>query len=691
MGDMRGFVGSGGSSEHERDEQILMPKAETLDFDLPCDTTYSQQFGDNAASSSGSNVRSLLIEMGFQPSLIQKAIEEKGEDDIDLLLETLMKESVVKHPGKSMDGLIRPKQEPGVAHEDEDRRMALLTMSFPENLVDLAIDKLGKDAPIDEMVDFIIAAQLAEKLEEESDQSCEEEPDVVPVAGGAAAAKRPEVSDEFLFETMGKTLHLLEMGFTDHEISLAVDKLGSKGQISELAEMIVTGEVPGDPEEIEEKVSGPLAGNDARPSKNWRFLGAERKDDRGSSSTGKVNIKPDSGCGSLPSQNIGSVEETSRGKRLKDEDGDAYPEAYTDFDDRGKRLRPDYMGSSSSFFETPWMEENIESKEDAYDIPKALQPRLSQTLDPGVARSPYFFYGNFANTSPHWWSKISKCVTRKEGYVHNLPTENRFHILPKPVTSMQDALPQLKSWWPSWDIRKHFNGICSSTGRESQLCDRLGHLLAESRGIPSEQQRKLILHQGYASNLIWIAPRILSPMEPEHLERILGYPSSHTDISGTRSAERLKLFEYCFQTDTVGYHLSVLKGMFPTGITVLSIFSGIGGAEVALDRLGIKLKGVVSVEPCGLSRSILKKWWQRSGQPGELVQIEEIQSLKTKKLETLVERFGGFDLIICQNPPTPPDLSKEHSERIPLEFEDFSLFTQFVRVLERVRDMTATS
>lgn len=33
---------------------------------------------DNAASSSGSHVKSLLTEMGFCPTLVQKAIDENG-------------------------------------------------------------------------------------------------------------------------------------------------------------------------------------------------------------------------------------------------------------------------------------------------------------------------------------------------------------------------------------------------------------------------------------------------------------------------------------------------------------------------------------------------------------------------------------------------------------------------------------
>lgn len=57
---------------------------------------------------------------------------------------------------------------------------------------------IGKDAPIDEMVDFIVAAQLAEKYAEESEDSLdgtelnEEDEDVVPVA-----AREPEVSGAF--------------------------------------------------------------------------------------------------------------------------------------------------------------------------------------------------------------------------------------------------------------------------------------------------------------------------------------------------------------------------------------------------------------------------------------------------------------------------------------------------------------
>lgn len=397
--------------------------------------------------------------------------------------------------------------------------------------------------------------------------------------------------------------------------------------------------------------------------------------------------------------------ETSKGKRPKDEDENAYPEEYTDYDDRGKRLRPEYMGDSSSFMETPWMQD--ESKENTYEFPSVMQPRLSQSLGPNVAKRPYFFYGSLGELSPSWWSKISSFLfgihpehvdtrlcsplRRTEGYLHNLPIQNRFNILPKPRLTIQDAMPQMKSWWPQWDIRKHLNGgSCSRTNDVTLLCERIGRRIAECRGKPTQQDQTLILRHCHTSNLIWIAPNILSPVEPEHLECIMGYPTNHTNIGGGRLAERLKLFDYCFQTDTLGYHLSVLKSMFPEGLTVLSLFSGIGGAEIALDRLGIHLKGVVSVESCGLSRNILKRWWQTSGQTGELVQIDDIKSLTTNKLETLVQKFGGFDFVICQNPSTPPDLSKESSRSEACEF-DYTLFNEFVRVSKRVRDMMELS
>ncbi|KAF9623396.1 hypothetical protein IFM89_001942, partial [Coptis chinensis] len=81
-------------------------------------------------------------------------------------------------------------------------------------------------------------------------------------------------------------------------------------------------------------------------------------------------------------------------------------------------------------------------------------------------------------------------------------------------------------------------------------------------------------------------------------------------LVGADPIERLGLLKYSFQTDTLGYHLSVLEWLFTDGLNVLSLFSGIGGAEVSLHRLGLLLKGVVSMELCETNWRILRKWWQ---------------------------------------------------------------------------------
>ena len=145
--------------------------------------------------------------------------------------------------------------------------------------------------------------------------------------------------------------------------------------------------------------------------------------------------------------------------------------------------------------------------------------------------------------------------------------------------------------------------------------------------------------------------------------------------------QRLQLLKQSFQIDTLGYHLSVLKSMYPGGLTMLSVFSGIGGGVVALNRLGIHLKGVVSVETSEARQRILRNWWHSTGQTGELVLIEDVQKLTSKRLESLIEKLGGFDFVICQNTNTTgPD-----EDMLP--GFDFSSFNEFVRVLQRVRSM----
>lgn len=141
-----------------------------------------------------------------------------------------------------------------------------------------------------------------------------------------------------------------------------------------------------------------------------------------------------------------------------------------------------------------------------------------------------------------------------------------------------------------------------------------------------------------------------------------------------------------FQVDTVAYHLSVLKNLFPSGINVLSLFSGIGGAEVALHRLGIPLKNVVAVEISEANRNIVRSWWEQTNQRGNLVDIADVQELDANRLEQFMSSFGGFDLVIGGSPCNNLAGSNRH-HRDGLEGKESSLFFEYTRILDQVRCM----
>lgn len=406
------------------------------------------------------------------------------------------------------------------------------------------------------------------------------------------------------------------------------------------------------------------------------------------------------------------VEETSRGKRLKEEFSADIPASSSPMQQinseenrKGKRPKQEDIEDPSSLFDSLWIEEEkVDPNEATIGMPQTSRSNPSKSIDKMVAKPPYFLYGNVLNIALHSWARVSQflysiepefvdtrffsALSRKEGYVHNLPTTNRSHVLQKSPMTVQEAIPNSKKWWPSWDTRTQLRCINAETNGVSQLCDRLGRLLVDCRGNLSPEQQRGILNQCQKLNLIWAGPYKLSPVDPENLERILGYPLNHTQAAESSLTQRLESLQLSFQTDTLGYQLSVLKSMYPGGLTLLSVFSGIGAAEVALHRLGIRLKGVISIEYSEANRRILKRWWISSGQTGELEQIEDIQKLTTKKLDSLIEKFGGIDLIVCQNScavqtAKSPAIGRAVGENLPIF--DFFLFNEFVRVLQRVR------
>lgn len=745
------------SLSDQEDENESMDKVKKLESEMESQLACSRHTGDIVASSSGTNLRASLIGMGFSQSLIDKVIKEKGDEDTDLLLDTLFAHSdhqksnsessdslgpflnedqnnghlgypvqshleQVSQVAKSMssdslDSLLNdekdteqitssvdfhPKQEAGLVDDiGDDRRASLLMMNFSADKVDFAIEKLGRCAPINELVDFIMAAEIAE---------CENGDDL---ANDDPAARNEDNNTEALFGTMDKTLQLLGMGFNEQDVSLAIEKLGSGVPITELANWICARQM-GESYPTNAKIlqHAPVSsrGKHSALDGSWYL------------NKGIPSVLDDAIAVKTEESDIGHLSQSRSvtcGPMTPKEEYNESTSFFEDFnidDIKGKRPKEEYEDDFSSCNGSVWKKKSkirivdhpLSSRKYLGDISGVPEvppnPNAGRSLDKMVSGRPYFLYGNVGNLSTGSWQKVSQflyalqpefvytqffsALNRKEGYVHNLPSEDRFHIHPKSPMTIEEVIPHTKKWWPSWDTRKHLSCISSEVNGISQICSNLEKILKESRGVLSGEQQTKILYYCRKLNLVWVGQRKLAALEPEYLERILGYPMHHTRNPDASLVERLESLRNCFQTDSLGYYLSVLKPLYPGGITVLSLYSGIGGAEVTLHRLGIYLKGVVSVESSEMKRRILGRWWQNTDQAGELVQIDDIQKLTSNKLEYLMKKLGGFDLIICQNPCTYASKNaKSLPEASDVEGLDFTLYYEFVRVLQRVRTM----
>ncbi|XP_021752627.1 probable inactive DNA (cytosine-5)-methyltransferase DRM3 isoform X1 [Chenopodium quinoa] len=737
------------------DENQSICDIDGLGFEMTSEVAEPRHLGENVASSSGTNLRSSFIGMGFTPSLIDKVIKEKGEQDAGLLLDTLFAYSADQksnsessdslgplvdersynrsppvsdaqnHVEKTLQGTksmssesldslfgddkdleaitsaeFHPKQEPDAVEDlDGDKRASLLMMKFPIADVDFAISKLGKSAPINELVDFIIAAQIAESENGNS------------LPNGDHVDSNENCSTDALFGTMDKTLQLLQMGFNEQEVSLAIEKLGSEVPVIELANCICASQMGESYLLSTKNASVPSKMKSSSHDGSWYRIKGMHGHSGGDIFAVKSEKLDEDFFSQRSSMGLGNMYDG-----IKEEYFDEPSSSMRDFnlaDIKGKRPKEEYedlstrVGYPRKKSKTLTIGNNPSPQGkilgDNSGIPKLSRPS-GRSIDKVLHGPPYFLYGNFVNISADEWQKVSQylyalqpehvntqhfsALSRMEGYIHNLPTEDRFHVDPKSPMSIEEAIPQSKKWWPSWDTRKQLSCINSDNVGSTQICSSLGKMLVSSRGVLSSERQTKVVYYCRTMNLVWAGPQKLAPMEPEHLERILGYPIHHTRNPDMNLVERLESLKLCFQTDTLGYYLSVLKPLFPGGITLLSLYSGIGGAEVALNRLGIYLKVVVSVESSETKRKILRRWWQNTDQAGELVQIEGIQKLTINKLEFLMKKFGGFDLVVCQNPCTS---SEKGSKIVPGNGEDvgldFTLYYEFVRVLQRVRSM----
>ncbi|CAN6358440.1 unnamed protein product [Urochloa humidicola] len=605
-------------------------------------------------SSSSSSLRSQFIGMGFSPKLVDKVLLRHADDDSNTILESLLSYSNLQQTGSESSGslgsLFDSDNEENNSPLDQDIKpepdsfsekwsYLLRTMKFSQEEVDLAFKKLGDEAPLDQLVECIVNAQLGG-----SSRGLE---------NGDATNEGKDA--EALFGVMEKTLSLLQMGFTEEEVSSAIGSFGPRIPVQEIADSILARRLANSIEQKEVKVESD-------------FLGEEETD----YSTYQPSYSA-AGCYDDDDNNI-------RAKRAK----------HIFMDDRG---------ASSSSTVNPWFMGYCEGTS---DMPvkvelEAMTPGSRVNVQGDLAKPPYFLYGNVVEIPKDAWRQLTQflynvepefvnsqffsALTRKEGYIHNLPVERRRVVVPKSPMTIEEALPFTRQWWPSWDTRKHISAVTIEAAGVEQTCEKLGRMVRESRGVLSQERQVQIMHQCRVSNLIWVGRDKLSPLEPRQVERILGYPHNHTNLFELNQTDRFATMRYAFQTDTLAYFLSVLKDQFAQGIRVLSIYSGIGGAEITLHRLGIPLKCVVSVEESDVNRIILRRWWLKTEQTGELRQLPGIWKLKTQVIEDLIAEFGGFDLIIggnytsCKGGTTVNTTMGMDSNR----------FFEYARVVNRVR------
>ncbi|CAM0871061.1 unnamed protein product [Alopecurus aequalis] len=321
------------------------------------------------------------------------------------------------------------------------------------------------------------------------------------------------------------------------------------------------------------------------------------------------------------------------------------------------------------------------------------RPLPKQAMGP-----PFFYFENVAQAPKGSWetfkrhlydiepefvdSKYYCAATRKRGYIHNLPIENRSRLKPYPPLTIVEAFPHCKKWWPSWDPRKHLN--CLQTSVASAEDTKRIQCALESSGDPKRIE-KCVMKECRKRNLVWVGKNKVAWLEPHEFEYLLGFPRDHTRVVGR--TQRYKSLGNSFQVDTVAHHLSVLKNMFPKGVNVLSLFTGIGGGEVALHRLGIHMRTVVSVEIGEANRRIFKGWWDQT-QTGTLIEIADVKSLTDDKIASFVTRFGGFDLVIGGSPCNNLAGSNRH-HREGLEGKHSVLFYEYVRILDSVKSFMA--
>ena len=197
-----------------------------------------------------------------------------------------------------------------------------------------------------------------------------------------------------------------------------------------------------------------------------------------------------------------------------------------------------------------------------YGVPTEPFQQVRRTLPEAAIGPPYFYYENVALAPKGVWSTISRflydvepefvdskyfcAAARKRGYVHNLPIENRYPLLPLPPRTINEAIPLTKKWWPSWDTRTKLNCLQTCIG-SAKLTERIRKSLEKYDDEPPSKVQKYVLEECRRWNLVWVGRNKLAPLEPDEVEMLLGFPRNHTRGGGISRTDRYKSLGNSFQ------------------------------------------------------------------------------------------------------------------------------------------------
>ncbi|KAK8534056.1 hypothetical protein V6N13_028260 [Hibiscus sabdariffa] len=589
--------------------------------------------GTTKVSSSADSPNSKLIDhfvgMGFSSELVAKAIEENGEENSNLILEALLQYSASSLASSSNSKLIDH----------------FVGMGFSEEMVIKAIQENGEgntDTILETLLTYSALEKSAPVQQHVDSDNCSSDyegsflDDFTDIDSSSETEEimNPDSDEE------SKLLYLTKMGYSEAEASVAMERCGLGSSIAELTDFICAAQMA-------KAADALFPVEDRKPFCN------------------DANYKKRRNSG---------YDLWKRKKQMKLE----------------KKLLNEV--DNAVHLPNPMI---------GFGVPIEADLITQRTLPEDAIGPPYFYYENVALAPVGVWSEMSRylydvtpefvdskyfcAAARKRGYIHNLPIDNRFPLLPFPPRTIHEAFPLTKKWWPSWDPRTKLNCLQTCTA-SAKLTERIRKALEAYDDEPPLSVQKYVLDECRKWNLVWVGRNKVAPLEPDEVEMLLGFPKNHTRGGGSSRTERYKSLGNSFQVDTVAYHLSVLKDMYPGGINVLSLFSGIGGAEVALHRLGIPLKAVVSVEKSEMNRNIVRSWWEQTNQRGTLIDIPDVQELNGDRLEQLMSRFGGFDLVVGGSPCNNLAGSNRH-HRDGLEGKESSLFYDYCRILDLVRLM----